>query len=53
MTFAPTRLIGLTMLVAFSLSGCGGDAAPETSPAASTQTVTFHVKDMGKRLALM
>ncbi|HLQ46298.1 MAG TPA: hypothetical protein VK137_16260 [Planctomycetaceae bacterium] len=50
---ATTRLIGLAMFVATSFSGCGRSSAPETPPTAGTETVTFHVKDMGKRLALM
>ncbi len=50
---ATIRLIGIAMLVAVSISGCGRSSAPEPSTKAGTETVTFHVTDMGKRLALM
>lgn len=47
-----TRLIGLAVFVAVLFSGCGRSASGP-SPLAGTETVTFHVTDMGKRLALM
>ena len=50
---ATTRLIGLALLLVVPLSGCGRSSKPESSPAGGTETVTFHVTDMGKRLALM
>ena len=53
MNLATTQLIGLAMFAAAAFSGCGRSSAPETPPTAGTETVTFHVKDMGKRLALM
>lgn len=52
MNLVTTRLIGLAIFVAALLSGCGRSPAPETTTA-GTETVTFHVTDMGKRLALM
>ena len=45
--------IGLVLLLTAVLSGCGGSSAPDPSPTSGTETVTFHVTDMGKRLALM
>lgn len=53
MNLATTRLIGMTLFVAALLLGCGRSSAPEPSPTTGTETVTFQVKDMGKRLALM
>jgi len=50
---ATTRLIGLAMFAVAAFSGCGRSSAPATPPTAGTETVTFHVQDMGKRLALM
>ena len=50
---ATTRRIGIALFVAVSFSGCGRSSAPETPTTAGTETVMFHVKDMGKRLALM
>ena len=49
---ATIRLTGMAMLVTASLLGCGRSPTPAT-PTAGTETVTFHVTDMGKRLALM
>ena len=49
---ATIRQFGLPVLAAVLLSGCGGSSPTATSPAGA-QTVTFHVKDMGKRLELM
>lgn len=64
MNFATTRLMGMALFVAALISGC--DTSPDpatsaTSPAvapvapktAGKETVTFIVKDMGKRLALI
>jgi hypothetical protein len=50
---ATTRLIGWTGLAVVLLSGCGGSSSPVTPTKAGIETVTFHVKDMGKQLALM
>ena len=50
---ATVRLIGLAVLLTASISGCGRSPAPEPSTKAGIETVTFHVTDMGKRLALM
>lgn len=49
---AATIRLALALFLAAILSGCGGSTAPETTKA-GTESVTFHVKDMGKRLALM
>ena len=53
MNLATTRLIGLAIFVAALFSGCGRSSKPETPLAAGAESVTFHVTDMGKRLALM
>ncbi len=45
--------IGLAVLLAALFSGCGRSSKPESSAVVGTETVTFHVTDMGKRLALM
>ncbi len=50
---ATVRVIGLAGLAVVLLSGCGGSSSPVTPMKAGTETVTFHVKDMGNRLALM
>lgn len=61
MNFATTRLMGMALFVAALISGCDTSPDPATSPAvapvspktAGKETVTFIVKDMGKRLALI
>ena len=53
MILATTRVIGLAGLAVVLLSGCGGSSSPLTPTKDGIDTVTFHVKDMGKRLALM
>ena len=50
---ATMRLIVLAVLMAAVFLGCGRSSAPEPSTNVGTETVTFHVTDMGKRLALM
>jgi hypothetical protein len=50
---ATSRLIALAGLAVVLLLGCGGSTSPATPTKAGIETVTFHVKDMGKRLALM
>ena len=52
MMFATTRFVGWAVFAAALISGCGR-SAPESPTKAGTETVTFHVTDMGKRLALM
>ena len=53
MILATTRLIGFAGLSVVLLSGCGDSSSPATPTKAGTEAVTFHVKDMGTRLALM
>ncbi|MFM9966483.1 MAG: hypothetical protein ACKV2Q_35345 [Planctomycetaceae bacterium] len=43
----------LAVFVAALFAGCGRSSAPDPSLPTGTETVTFHVTDMGKRLALM